>query len=164
MSAREAFAEAVGIFARTGRYLLMGLPIVDGIVAFMEIYSPTELNQGEDRLTAQLKAALQPPKILEELQQEPSDNILGYEEHHIVNQNSDNLAKDVFEKFGRDIIDDPSNIVWISRLQHECVNAEYSSNWNGPGTPTVREVLNGMDFSRQREEGLQILRKCGVLK
>ena len=137
---------------------------MDGIAAFMQAYSPTELNQGEDRLTAQLKAALQAPKTLEELQQQPTENILGYEQHHIVGQNDDNIAKDVFEKFGSQPIDDPSNIIWISRLQHECVSAAYSRNSAGPGSPLVRDVINKLDFTGQREEGFRILRQCGVLK
>ncbi len=111
-----------------------------------------------------LKAALQGPKTLEELQQAPAENGLGYEQHHIVNQNPDNLQKGTVAKFGSELINDPSNIVWVPRLQHECVNSEYSSNSTGPGTPLVRELINKMDFQQQREEGLKILRKCGVLK
>ncbi len=88
-AARKAAAEAVEIFAKTGRFLLLGLPVVDGIVAFLQAYSPAELNQGEDRLTAQLKAALQAPKTLEELQQDPTDDNVGYGEHHIVGQNEE---------------------------------------------------------------------------
>lgn len=85
-AARVAFEDAADIFAKTGRFLFWGLPVLDGIAAFMQVYSPTELNSGEDRLTAQLKAALQAPKTLEELQQDPTENVLGYEQHHIVNQ------------------------------------------------------------------------------
>jgi A nuclease family of the HNH/ENDO VII superfamily with conserved AHH len=163
-AAREAVTEAAEGFAKTGRFLLWGLPVVDGIVAFLEAYSPTELNQGEDRLTAQLKTALQPPKTLEELQQRPTDDLLGYEKHHIVNQNPDNLTKTIFEKFGSDRINDPSNIVWIPRLLHECVNAKYSNSSDGPGSALVREVINEMDFGKQRQEGLRILRECEALK
>jgi hypothetical protein len=163
-AARNAFAEAAAIFAKTGRFLLLGLPVVGGLVVFMQAYGPTELNQGEDRLTAQLKAALQASKTLEELQQQPTENLLGYEQHHIVNQNDANLAKDVFLKFGSDLINDPSNVIWIPRLQHECVNAEYSSSSKGPGSPTVRDLTNKIDFAQQFEIGLRILRKCGALK
>ena len=164
VAAREAFAKATEIFARTGKYLFLGLPVVDGILAFMSIYSPTELNHGEDRLTAQLNAALQPPETLEELQQEPIENILGYEQHHIVEQNPDNLAKKIIEKFGQDMLDDPSNLVWIPRLKHELINAYYSSKTEETGDLTVREYLNELDFDEQWEEGLRIMRKFGVLK
>jgi hypothetical protein len=163
-AARGAVEEAAGIFAKTGRFLLLGLPVVDGIVAFMQAYGPTELNQGEDRLTAQLKSALQAPKTMEELQQEPTQDNSGYEQHHIVGQNDDNLAKEALEKFGSDLINDPSNIIWIPRLQHECVSAAYSRNSDGPGSALVREVINELDFNQQREAGLKILRDCGTLK
>lgn len=93
-----------------GRILLLGVELNPWIDAFLLAFSPVELNQGEDRLTAQIKAALQPPKSLEELRQEPAENILGYEQHHIVNQNPANLAKNVVVKFGRELIDDPSNL------------------------------------------------------
>ncbi len=147
----------------TGRWVVMGLPVIDGIMAFIEGFSPTELNGGEDRLTAQLKAALQPPKTLEELHQEP-ENTLGYEQHHIVNQNNDNLQKDIVAKFGADAINDPDNVVWVPRLLHECINAAYSKNSAGQGSPLVRDVINAMDFDHQRQAGLEILRECGVLQ
>jgi hypothetical protein len=163
-AAREELMKAIEFFGRTGRWVFYGLPIVDGIMAFMEAYSPTELNGGEDRLTAQLKGALQPPKTLEELHQEPTENELGYEQHHIVNQNDDNLRKNVFVKFGPGAINDSDNVVWVPRLLHECISAQYSKNSNGTGSPLVRDVINAMDFDHQRAAGLEILRKCGVLQ
>jgi hypothetical protein len=163
-AARKGFAEAASIFAKTGRFLFWGMPVVEGILAFIEAFSPTELNSGEDRLTAQLKAALQAPKTLEELQQEPTENNLGYEQHHIVGQTDDNLAKKALEKFGSEAINYPSNIIWIPRLQHECVSAAYSRNSDGVGSLLVREVINKLDFSQQREAGLKILRDCGTLE
>jgi hypothetical protein len=163
-AAREKLLKAIELFGRTGRWVFYTLPIIDGIMAFIQAYSPTELNGGEDRLTAQLKAALQPPKTLEELHQEPTENTLGYEQHHIVNQNDDNVRKDIFEKFGTDAINDSDNVVWVPRLLHECISAQYSRNSNGEGSPLVRDVINAMDFDHQRAAGLEILRKCGVLQ
>ena len=64
--------------------LSRGLVLELLIRAFIETIKPVELNRGEDLLTAQLKASLQPPKTLEELQQIPSNDIAGYEQHHIV--------------------------------------------------------------------------------
>lgn len=52
-------------------------------------------------------------------------------------------------------------MVWIPRLLHECVNAEYSSSSQGYGSPTVRDVTNKMDFAQKFEVGLSILRDCG---
>ena len=105
VAARKAFAEAIEGFGRYGKYLFLGLPLADGILAFVDAYSPTELNRGEDRLTAQLLAALQQPaESLEALQHEPSENILGYELHHIVESNPDNLQKGQIGKFGQSML------------------------------------------------------------
>jgi hypothetical protein len=157
-----------------GRILLLGVELNPWIDVFLLAFSPVELNQGEDRLTAQIKAALQPPKSLEELQHEPTENILGYEQHHIVNQNPANLAKNVVVKFGRELINDPSNLAWVPRLKHEPITSYYNSglikvgDYNDKvaefGNLTVREYLNTLDFERQRQEDLRIMRKFGVLK
>ena len=79
----------------------------------MEQLGPSELLSGEDRAIAQTNAYFDPPKTLEELQTPPTQNALGYERHHIVEQNDDNVEKEVVVKFGRDEIDDPSNLVWF---------------------------------------------------
>ena len=47
----------------------------------------SELNMGEQRAIDQVRASVDPPKTLEELQQDPTQNALGYEQHHIVEQN-----------------------------------------------------------------------------
>jgi hypothetical protein len=79
---------------------------------------PSELLSGEDRAIEQTRAYFDPPKSLAELQRPPTQNSLGYERHHIVEQNDDNVAKTAVVKFGRAAIDDPSNIVYIARLKH----------------------------------------------
>jgi hypothetical protein len=157
-----------------GRILLLGLELNPWIDGFLLAFTPVELNQGEDRITAQIKAALQPAKSLEELQQEPTENILGYEQHHIVNQNPANLAKNVVVKFGRELIDDPSNLAWVPRLKHEPITTyyndkavnvgDYDDKAAEVGNLRVREYLNKLDFDQQRQEGLRIMRKFGVLK
>jgi hypothetical protein len=68
------------------------------------------------------------------------------------------------EKFGREKIEDPSNIVWVPRLKHELISADYSRNVAGEGTPTMRQSLSQSDFATQRAAGLEALRKRGVLK
>ena len=137
---------------RYGLGLLLGASELELLVkSYIAIFTPLDLNGGEDRLTAQLKAALQPfPKALEELQQPPTDNVLGYEQHHIVPQNYDNIAKAAHRKFGSDRIDDPSNIICVPRFLHEEISAWYSAASEGPGTPLVRDVINEMDFDQQR--------------
>jgi A nuclease family of the HNH/ENDO VII superfamily with conserved AHH len=147
------------------------LPIADAIITFLLNFTPTELNSGEDRITAQMRAYNYRPKTLEELQTPPTQDILGYEQHHIVEQNDDNIAKDGeepakrIEKFGRDAIDDPSNIVWIPRLTHEKITAEYNSKDDkDPLGRLKREVVNEMSFDEQRAVGLEALRRFGALK
>jgi hypothetical protein len=140
--------------------------VLEGLKAAFGI---SALNQGEDRLVAQMKTNFDPPKTLEELQMTPTKNILGYDRHHLVEQNDDNIAKsDVdawFEKFGREKIEDPSNIAWVPRLKHEKISADYSKKDNtDPKGRTRRAVVKAMDFEAQRQEGLQKLREYGVLK
>jgi hypothetical protein len=167
-AAARAFIKEIAprLALRYGLGLLLGAPEIDLIVKlFLAVFTPLDLNGGEALLTAQLKAALQPfPKSLEELQQQPIENALGYEPHHIVGQSDDNLAKRFLSKFGSDKIDDPNNIVWIPRFLHEEISAYCSSSSDGPGTPLVRDAINKMDFDEQRQEGLRIMRELGILK
>jgi hypothetical protein len=147
------------------------IPGIDVLTAFLEGFTPTELNSGEDRITQQWKANLDAPKTLEELQTTPTDNLLGYEQHHIVEANPDNVAKEdeepprMVDKFGSDEIDDPSNLVWIPRLKYEQVTGDYNSK--DPKDPLGRlnrQVINEKSFEDQRAAGLAALRKFGVLK
>jgi hypothetical protein len=167
--ARTWVATAEEIIAKTGRLVIRGVPLFDAITAFADAFSPTELNQGEDRLVAQMKANFDPPKTFEELQKPPTDNILGYERHHIVEQNPANLEKDEdaavvdagrlrakhnLVKFGREKLEDPSNIVWVPRLKHEKITNDYNSTDDeDPQERLRRDVVNKMDFEKQREEG-----------
>ncbi len=115
---RALLVEAIEAFDETGRYFAWGMPALDAIAAFLAEFEPTELNGGEDRVIAQWRASLQPPKALDELRAPPTEDPLGYEMHHIVEQNPDNVAKSGkrIDKFGRAAIDDPNNIVWVPRL------------------------------------------------
>jgi hypothetical protein len=143
---KKWIAEVGGkVVTKAGRLVIEGIPVVDAISTFVDELEPTELNGGEDRLVVQMRANFDPPKTLDELQEEPTENIAGYERHHIVEQTDDNIQK-LFEtkgvylaKFGRDKIEDPSNIVWIPRLKHEQISGYYSSKPGGPGALTVRQ-------------------------
>jgi hypothetical protein len=96
--------------ARTGGRDLLGRLLLE----LLESLKPTELNRGEpDQASAEWKSSFDPPKTLEELQTGPTGNQLGYDLHHIVEQNPANILKVYFEKFGRAKIDDPSNTIWI---------------------------------------------------
>jgi hypothetical protein len=126
---------------------------------------PSELNDGEQRAIEQTNAYFDPPKTLEELQRPPTRNVLGYERHHVVEQNDDNVEKEALVKFGRDALDDPSNLVWAPRLKHELITGYY--NEIDPGDlqgRSRRDVIGEDDFETQREKGLAVLRKFGVLQ
>lgn len=164
-----ARAELLGL-GLIGDAAFIAAEIDDAIKVIRWAFRADELNQGEDRLVAQMKANFDPPKTFEELQKPPTENVLGYEQHHIVEQTDDNIKKDnqtetvYIEKFGREKIEDPSNIVWVPRLKHEKISGYYSSKPGGPGTSTVRDALSALDFDAQRAAGLDALRTQGVLK
>jgi len=134
------------------------------IEAFLKVMEPLGLNEGEDRVTAQLRANFDPPKSLQELQT-PPENRLGYDRHHIVEQNPANVEKGAFEKFGRAAIDDPSNTVWVPGLKHEKISGDYSRKAEDDSLGgTLRNAVKNMNFAEQRAAGLAELRKYGVLK
>lgn len=131
----------------------------------MDELGPSELLDGEDRAIQQTRAYFDPPMTLEEVQTPPTQNVLGYEGHHNVEQNDDNVAKNAFEKFGRPAIDDPSHITYIPRLKHELITADYNCIVdNDPRKRTFREIVDELDFDQQRTVGLDMLRKYGILK
>jgi hypothetical protein len=126
---------------------------------------PSELNDGEQRAIEQTNAFFDPPKTLEELQRPPTQNVFGYERHHIVEQNDDNVEKEAVAKFGRDVLDDPSNLVWAPRMKHELITGYYNeidpSDLQGRSR---RDVIGEDDFKTQRDKGLAVLRRFGVLQ
>ena len=98
------------------------------------------------------------------MQQKPTKNILGYEQHHIVEQNPSNIEKgDIFDKFGIARINDSSNVVWVPHFPHLELSADYSSV-EEKGGRTLRDELKEMSFEEQRQKGLEKLREHGVLK
>jgi hypothetical protein len=125
--------------------------------------------QIEMRYVQQARASLDPPKTLVELQTRPTENRLGYELHHIVEQNPANLAKSPeeiqIEKFGRNLIDSPSNLAWIPRLRHQMITGYYNSIDDADPLRRIRRrVISEGDFDAQRAAGLEALRRFGVLK
>jgi hypothetical protein len=142
------------------------------MIAWLRDEFPEEdFDPSRQRIADQVYASLQPPETLEELQTQPQDHFLGYEQHHIVEQNAANVAKDgevvnvLLLKFGYEALDDPSNLVWIPRLLHARITDEYSSKYlDNPIYPLTREVVSAMDFDAQREAGLDALRRAGALK
>jgi hypothetical protein len=140
---------------------------VEAAIAVFETLSLAHRMQAAQRAIETARASLDPPKTLVELQTPPTQNILGYDLHHIVEQNPDNILKSpvevIVEKFGRNLIDSPSNLVWIPRLKHELITGYYNSKVSDDG-PLRRQVVNAGDFETQREAGLAALRRFGVLQ
>ncbi len=168
-AARFLIRQAAKAVAKTWSVVAWRVPILKAIEIGAAILDPTPLNADEQQVLDRLRASLDPPKTLDELQTAPTQNVLGYERHHIVEQNPANIAKSpgeiVIEKFGWDVIDDPSNIVWVPRLKHELITAYYNStDKDDPDKRLHRQVVNDMDFNGQREAGLAALRKFGVLQ
>jgi hypothetical protein len=131
--------------------------------------TPSEMFANYERTVQQIRASLDPPKTLVDLQTPPTQNVQGYELHHIVEQNPANIEKspiEIFiEKFGRNLIDSPSNLVWVPRLKHELITGYYNSLEPGNDQGRLhREVVSAMDFAAQREAGLDAMRRFGVLK
>ncbi|MGD0763223.1 MAG: hypothetical protein ABR929_08530 [Roseiarcus sp.] len=144
---------------------------VEAIDWLSKEFPKQDLGPSRKLIEDQICAALRSPKTLAELQLRPQDCLLGYERHHVVEHNDANVAKDdagaveTVEKFGSDAPEDPSNIVWVPRLQHEQITAEYNSNYlDNPNYPITRDVIDAMDFYDQREVGLDALRRAGVLR
>jgi hypothetical protein len=138
-------------------------------IAILEAANPFRVIQEMQKAVEAAQAALDPPKTLVELQTPPTQNVLGYDLHHIVEQNPANILKSpvevIVEKFGRNLIDSPSNLVWIPRLKHELITAFYNSKIGPyPDDPLRRQVVNTGDFATQREAGLAALRRFGVLQ
>jgi hypothetical protein len=154
-----------------GRLFLRRTPIGLAALAFVKTLAPQELNrgegpgiEGEQRLVDQMITSLDPPKTLEELQKRPTENVLGYERHHIVEQNDFNLKKTTVVKFGKERIEDPDNIAWVPRLKHEEITNFYNSRPDDGSASTFRESIRDLDYEQQRAIGLQKMRDVGVLK
>ena len=148
--------------------LIDGVPYLDAIAMFLETLEPQPTNMYEVRLEQQMRANFSSPKTLDDLQRMPEGDTFGYERHHIVEQNDANVEKGhraqkieaVLIKFGRDAIDDSSNIVWIPRFKHEQITSEYNrAPEDGQPFPRFRDYVNALDFDKQRQIGLEKLQK-----
>ena len=87
----------------------------------------------------------------------------------MVQQNDINVAKsprDVhIEKFGRNVIDAPNNIVWIPRVKHSLITDWYNSkDPKDPRGRLRREVVGEMNYDAQYQDALTTLRMFGVLQ
>jgi hypothetical protein len=167
--ARPCVRKAAEAVAERWSLAAYSVPIIDAIDAVLVVMKPSPTNSDEERVLAQLRASLDPPKTLAELQTPPTQNALGYERHHIVEQNPDNIAKSpieiVIEKFGRAAVDDPGNVVWVPRYKHELITAFYNSKEDGDLAGRLhRRLVNDRDYGSQYAAGLEALRRFGVLQ
>ena len=130
-SPREFLGREAATIVKARRFRALGASKIKDAIAntitqleFFEFALPSALIR---LALEQARAAADPPKTLSELQTQPTANASGYDVHHIVQQNSSNVAKSPaefrVEKFGRNAIDAPSNTVWIPRLKHNLITA-----------------------------------------
>ena len=109
------------------------------------------------REAAGMGSYFDPPKSLDELQQAASSPRPGYDIHHIVQRNQEDV-------FGSEVINRPDNLALIPRMKHWEINSWYETpngdyNWQSP-----RAYLDGRNWDVQRNVGLNALRMVGVLK
>lgn len=139
------------------------------IGAILDLLSDSgELNRGDQQVVDELRASVDSPKTLEELQKPPSENTLGYQRHHAVEQNPANVLKAPavhgYVKFGRDALEDACNLFWVPTYKHEQITGYYNSSDESDPSRTHRQVVNEQDFVGQFAAGLDAMRKYGVLK
>jgi hypothetical protein len=167
---REMFKDAAEAAVKTGRFVLWSDPVLKlAIETAIELLSSSPANPDEQRTIDQTNASFDPPKALDELSQRPTRFRLGYQRHHIVEQNPANLAKTplaaILVKFGRAALESSQNIVWIPTTKHELITAYFNSgDPNDPAGRIRRRVVSEMDFEDQYQAGLRAMLLFGVLQ
>ena len=136
---------------------------------FLVATSPGGVDPAVLRALEEALAADDPPKTLAELQAPPTQNVGGYDDHHMVQRNDGNIAKSplelLIEKFGWNVINAPRNRVWIPRVKHRLITDWYNStDPNDPRRRRRREVVSEMDYDAQYQDALATLRMFGVLQ
>lgn len=106
-----------------------------------------------------VRAYLDGPKSLEELQSDVGKPEKGYEVHHIVEQ-----APAAREGHAREDIDGPDNLVRIPTLKHWEITGWYMT-WNRNfNNLSPREYLRSKTWEERRRVGLDALFEARVLK
>ncbi|MGA2492910.1 MAG: hypothetical protein ABSF67_08145 [Roseiarcus sp.] len=167
--ARSAIRFAADLSVDAGEAALRLGSRASGVIeAIVDLLDSSELDRGEQQVLDQLRASMDLPKTLEEPQRPPTENTLGYQLHHVVEQNPANVAKSpiivAIEKFGRAALDDPCILVWAPTFKYELISDYYNSKDEGDPTHLRRQVVDDLDFAGQFAAGLAALRKFGVLK
>jgi hypothetical protein len=167
---REALKDAGEAAIKTGRFALWSDPMAKiAVEAAIEFLSATPAGPDEQRTIEQTNASFDPPKTLEELRRRPIVFALGYERHHIVEQNPANVAKSPIAepilKFGRAALEDPKNIVWIPRTKHELITGFYNGkDADDPAGRIRRRLIGELGFEDQYQTGLEAMQLFGVLQ
>ena len=105
-----------------------------------------------------IEAYLDPPKTLKELQRAAKTRRPGHERHHIVEQTP---ARQ--DGFPRSMIDDPENVVSISKLKHREISGHYQRKHKDLGFKSPRNHLRGKSWAERQELGIDTLRLFEVL-
>lgn len=100
-----------------------------------------------------------PPKSLEELQAGVGKRRPGYEDHHIVERNTE-----WNQGFSRQEIDSVSNVVSIPKYKHHDITGWYNTPNLGFGSQTPRNYLRGKDWSEHTRVGHEAMRFFKVMK
>ena len=106
-----------------------------------------------------IKASLDPPASLGELQQAVSTPQRGYDIHHIVEQTA--AERDGYPRM---LIDDKDNLVRIPTLKHREITAWYQTKNKEFGLVSPREYLRGKTWEERKRIGLDALIDHGVLQ
>ncbi len=106
-----------------------------------------------------IRAYLDDPKSLEELQSDVGTKKKGYDVHHIVEQTAADR-----EGHSGAAIDGPDNLVSIPRLKHWEITGWYMRGNDRYGGLSPRAYLQGKSWNERRQVGLEALIDAGVLR
>ncbi|MBN8957776.1 MAG: hypothetical protein J0H17_14575 [Rhizobiales bacterium] len=105
-----------------------------------------------------IKASLDPPKSLQQLQDAVSTPEKGYEIHHIVEQ-----TPAAHDGYPREMIDGRENLVRIPTLKHRDITAWYQTKNPRFDGLSPRDYLRSKSWTERRALGLEALIDFGVL-
>jgi hypothetical protein len=106
-----------------------------------------------------VRAYLDPPKTLPELQQAVPTSKPGYDIHHIVERTSAEQ-----DGFPRSLINGPENLVLVPKFKHWEITGWYMTGNEDYGGLSPRDYLRGKDWEERTKVGLRALIRHGVLK
>ncbi|HEY0330230.1 MAG TPA: DUF2019 domain-containing protein [Rhodopseudomonas sp.] len=103
-----------------------------------------------------IRAARDPAKTYQELQDGVGKKRPGYDDHHVV-------EKTWAERVGiaRSQVDDPSNLVSIPRLKHYQITGWYNTKSDRFGGKSPRDYLSDKGWDERRRVGIEALVKFG---